>query len=175
MGIMKSGLIIVAACLLGTAFADYKCTKSANFILGLPYKQQSLTDPCTKGVCDANPIYGEKNCPKKAIKWCEAECTKQSNPSCVGFFFQKHQNGHEICGFYHGVCPKKTMHSPTVRWVHHNHKKGAVCEVVRPNKKSPTTFPKPASDSRKVHLVQGSVQFATALAQSASGKRVFDV
>merc|ERR1712216_860181 len=146
---LKVVVFLAAACLLGTVAhaADYKCTKSANFILGLPYSQRSLTDACKGGICDANPVYGEKNCPKKAMKWCETECTKQSKPSCVGFFFQKHQNGHEICGFYHGVCPKKTMHAPNARWVHHNHKNGAVCELVPPHKKSTTTFPKPLKDS----------------------------
>jgi len=174
---LKVVVFLAAAFLLVTVVQakNYKCTKEANFILGLPYSQRSLTDGCKGNVCDANPVYGGKNCPKKALKWCQAECTKQSNPSCVGFFFQKHHNGHEICGFYHGVCPKKTMHAPALRWVQHNHKNGAICEVVPSHKKSSTPFPQPTKDSSTVHLIQGTVQFASALTKTESGQKIFDL
>jgi len=109
----------------------YKCTETKNFIVGVPYRQRSLTDGCSrKGgtmICDAHPIYGGKNSPEKAMKWCKAQCSAQAN--CVGFFFQKHMNGHEICGFYHGTSTKQVMHASSARWVRHNHKHGAVCQL----------------------------------------------
>merc|ERR1711959_49306 len=110
----------------------YECTESKNFIVGAQYSQRSLTDGCShkggKLICDANPIYGGANSKEKQMKWCKAQCTKQTN--CVGSFMQKHMNGHEICGFYHGKCPKKVMGASSA-WVNHNHKYGAVCQLQR--------------------------------------------
>merc|ERR1711959_260969 len=109
----------------------YECTESKNFIVGVQYRQRSLTDGCkhkgAKLICDAHPIYGGANSHALHMKWCKAQCTKQAN--CIGFFMQKHMNGHEICGFYHGASPHKVMRASSARWVHHNHKYGAVCQL----------------------------------------------
>merc|ERR1711998_703219 len=44
---------------------------------------------------------------------------------CTGFFFQRHGNGHEICGFYNS-----NMHGPGTKWVSHGHAAGSqICEV----------------------------------------------
>lgn len=36
-----------------------------------------------------------------AVELCKAYCDQQS--TCTGFLFQKHTNGHEVCGFYTGL------------------------------------------------------------------------
>merc|ERR1712232_212043 len=104
--------------------ATFECTEDFNFIVGLPYSQSSLTDACDgDGVCDANPIYGSENSIDDAVAWCEAQCAASE---CTGFFFQKHQNGHEICGFYN-----TNMQAEGAQWVWHGHAAGSrVCEVV---------------------------------------------
>jgi len=84
----------------------FVCDDSVNFIVG-DYVQIALTDACPN--CSANPIYGESmgetydsnldaDVVAKALEYCKAECMKRSD--CTAFFFQKHGNGHEICGFY---------------------------------------------------------------------------
>jgi len=90
-----------------TTTADaFVCDNSVNFIVG-DYVQIALTDACPN--CSANPIYGESmgetydsnldaHAVAKALEYCKAECMKRSD--CTAFFFQKHGNGHEICGFY---------------------------------------------------------------------------
>jgi len=62
------------------------------------YKQISLTDGCHTGDCAGNPVYGAPNSSENAVKYCQEECSKREG--CTGFFFQQHNNKHEICGFY---------------------------------------------------------------------------
>ena len=87
---------------LDTAF---ECNMSTNFILGVGYDQISLTDGChTAGdemLCDANPVYHETPDLELAADYCQDICNEDD--ACTGYFFQKHQNGHEICGFYSEV------------------------------------------------------------------------
>jgi hypothetical protein len=96
---------------------QYECTTDYNFIPDMDYSQISLTDGCANGVCDANPVYAEpcdpltagtvpyavpctepQNSIEGATEYCKARCA--ADDACTGFFFQKHTNGHEICGFY---------------------------------------------------------------------------
>merc|ERR1740130_515465 len=78
----------------------YTCDTTKNFITGQRYSQIALTDGCRNGVCNANPKYGGANSPAKAIAYCKGQCNARTG--CIGFFFQTHGNGHEICGFYTG-------------------------------------------------------------------------
>jgi hypothetical protein len=94
----------------------FDCDTSVNFVPDQSYSQISLTDGCSDGVCDANPVYGGPNDASKAIAHCEQECTQRSG--CTGFFFQTHTNGHEICGFYSDVVGQG---------VWSGHRNGAVC------------------------------------------------
>ena len=86
---------------------DYDCTTAKNFVSGT-YSQISLTNYCPN--CFANPKnnnpMGKTYDPHStahvealadALDYCKAEC---NNRNCSAFFFQKHGNGHEICGFY---------------------------------------------------------------------------
>jgi len=79
----------------------WNCESTKDFIPDLTFDQMSLTDNCTNGtnpVCDANPVYGAPNTAARAEAYCKDECAERIN--CTGFFFQKHADGHEICGFY---------------------------------------------------------------------------
>ena len=89
----------------------YACDASRDYIRNMAYAQTSLTDYChiqpaadrptTSGdVCNANPKYGGANSDARALAYCERACTAKPASSCTGFFFQRHRNGHEICGFY---------------------------------------------------------------------------
>jgi hypothetical protein len=88
---------------------------------GPAYSQISLTDGCNNGVCDANPKYGAPNNNEKAKAFCEDHCNDMT--TCEGFFFQKHMNGHEICGFYAGGMSEGTR-------VWHGHQAGAICKAI---------------------------------------------
>ena len=97
---------------------DYVCDESINFILNVQYHQISLTDGCSNNVCNANPRYvpeyATTNDMDAASEYCKARCNSallfnqlsglgNANSDCsicTGFFFQRHTNGHEICGFY---------------------------------------------------------------------------
>jgi len=100
----------------------FTCDRSKNFIKGQRYSQISLTDGCRAGKCDSNPKYGNggKTDQNKAEAFCKATCLKRSG--CSGFFFQKHNNGHEICGFYGSRINMANA-------VGHGHKYGAVCTM----------------------------------------------
>jgi len=50
-----------------------------------------------------------------------SKCKEQCN-GCKGFFYQKHSNGHQICGFY-----SKEI-TGTMQW--HGHAEGAVCKSI---------------------------------------------
>lgn len=79
----------------------WSCDTTTNFINGAAYSQQSLTDYCP--ACSANPVYEGPNDHEEAVAYCKAKCEAGVWPatsSCVGFFYQRHMNGHEICGFY---------------------------------------------------------------------------
>lgn len=71
---------------------------------GPAYSQIDLTDACGahNGVCDMNPVYGYPNDNEKAIEYCTDYCTQMRDDGndCFGFFYQKHTNKKEICGFY---------------------------------------------------------------------------
>jgi hypothetical protein len=96
----------------------FTCNRKINFIKGQRYSQISLTDYCKAGKCDSNPKYGKKTDQNKAEAYCKATCIKRNG--CTGFFFQKHNNGHEICGFY-------STKVNTAAASRHGHKYGAVC------------------------------------------------
>jgi len=161
-----------------SAAHNYDCTTSSNFITGVAYTQIRLTDACDAAmVCDSNPVYGPKNCPRKALTYCQTKCDEQED--CVGLFFQKHMNGHEICGFYHGV-DSTLMHSTSARWVLHNHKRGAVCEVVPEDTASSEAFTdteapeaSPVAVPQKAHIIQATIQLATAIAQNGNFELAF--
>merc|ERR1719181_1293550 len=79
----------------------------------------------------------------RAVTYCETQCNNRAG--CTGFFFQKHNNGHEICGFYSSVVSLTSG-------VRHGHMYGAVC--IKPTAaptnsptnnptSSPTTSPTP--------------------------------
>lgn len=76
----------------------WDCDLEHNFINGVSYSQISLTDGCSDAGCDLNPVYGEANDIDSAVAYCKEQC--EGMDRCQGFFFQKHMNGHEICGFY---------------------------------------------------------------------------
>jgi hypothetical protein len=98
----------------------FTCDRSINFINRQRYSQISLTDGCRASRCDRNPKYGNggKTNQKMAEDFCKKTCLKRNG--CTGFFFQKHRNGHEICGFYSSKVNKAMS-------AHHGHKYGAVC------------------------------------------------
>jgi len=95
----------IIAAINTTATKDvFDCDMSHNFVRDAEYSQISLTDGCPN--CFGGPKYGgegretcEPRFVAEALAYCKAECTDK-RPGCTGFFFQKHNNGHEICGFY---------------------------------------------------------------------------
>lgn len=105
---------------------NWTCDRTINFILDVEYSPISLTNLCGENnVCDANPIYAEDgkiNDIEEAVSYCKDYCLDLVG--CKGFFFQKHMNGHEICGFYMNV----DMDSGTPVW--HGHQEGSrVCTL----------------------------------------------
>merc|ERR1712061_765 len=103
------------------------------------YYQINLTDYCHDGVCDAHPkylpakqIYDHLNSDEAALAYCMDVCTFQAgfpnntdSPGCVGFFYQKHTNDHEICGFYRWG---SALHLGTK--VKHPHTAGVLATIV---------------------------------------------
>lgn len=78
---------------------SFDCNTYHNFALNVEYKQIDL--PKFDGrdefseQCETNQV-------RHALRHCAAECADpDKRPGCTGFFFQKHQNSHEICGFYY--------------------------------------------------------------------------
>jgi len=101
----------------------FECDTRVNWMnAGPEYSQISLTDGCKNNVCDANPRYGGPNDNARALQYCQHTCNKrnEAGQSCEGFFFQKHNNGHEICGFY------AKINKGTKVWG--GHQAGAICE-----------------------------------------------
>merc|ERR1712159_640801 len=154
-------LALVALSVVDAKKNAYDCTHEFNFITGVKYNQIDLTDGCTNDNTVYNPE-NNKNCPKKAVRYCQSRCDE--TPDCRGFFFQKHQNGHEICGFYTGLA---TMHAPNAQWVKHGHRAvSQVCEVVD----TPT-----ATQPATVQRVQITMQLTTAVQEFAESNPAFDV
>jgi hypothetical protein len=130
------------------AETDYLCDTSVNFIYDAEYRQVSLTDGCYNSadgslVCDANPRYVPAVAPSNnvdaAVEYCKWMCSSASEMSllglsgespggrqcspCTGFFFQRHGNGHEICGFF-----SSDLNEATVNMAAHGHEDGSrVC------------------------------------------------
>jgi hypothetical protein len=132
-----------APTLAPTRKITWACDTSKNWINGMRYSQIQLTDSCKNGVCDANPKYGAPMTAGRATTYCKKQCAARS--SCTGFFFQKHTNGHEICGFY---TKQVNMNSLS----RHGHKYGAVCTATGYNTASPTYAPTLAPT--KFHLTR---------------------
>lgn len=107
---------------------DFECDASVNFMSNGPaYSQISLTDGCSNGTCDANPVYASdgQTCDREeAIAYCQATCEERatSGTGCEGFFFQKHDNGHEICGFYSNDMDDQGQQ------IWGGHQQGAICQ-----------------------------------------------
>merc|ERR1719482_1507333 len=105
------------------------CDDAVNWVNGVGFSQISLTDGCSKSGCDNNPKYGAPMTRARAVTYCETQCNNRAG--CTGFFFQKHNNGHEICGFYSSVVSLTSG-------VRHGHMYGAVC--IKPTA-APTNSP----------------------------------
>lgn len=83
--------------------SGFRCNTRVNWVSGMRYsqiviRQRSLTT---------------------ATNYCKKRCTG----SCTGFFYQKHRNGHQICGFYRSVVRGRQQR--------HGHAEGAVCIKAR--------------------------------------------
>ncbi|GMI17611.1 hypothetical protein TrLO_g4433 [Triparma laevis f. longispina] len=122
----------------------YQCDSSVNFLSGMFYNQISLTDGCFTSdsgdlICNANPIYVPSAPPfastDAAISYCQYMCSsveemenigltsERTCSPCTGFFFQRHGNGHEICGFF-----TDDMNDAKVNFSNHGHDGGSrVC------------------------------------------------
>jgi hypothetical protein len=109
---------------VGGCDPDWSCDEGSNFIRGATYSQTSLTDGCSAAkVCDANPVYGGMNSISSAVAHCKSVCL--ADTACEGFFFQKHTNGHEICGYY----DQGAMEAEGAQRVHDGHQAGSqICE-----------------------------------------------
>jgi len=85
--------------------SDWSCDKTKNFIVGAEYDQIDLTSACPK--CSSDPVYGAPNSNERAVAYCKWKC--EDSLPCVGFFYQRHINGHEICGFYNKPIPSNAQ------------------------------------------------------------------
>lgn len=77
---------------------EYTCDDGKDFRENGPeYTQIRLTLSLTAGTT----VYGTVNY-NDAVAYCKDRCTTRVNngQDCVGFFYQKHSNGNEVCGFY---------------------------------------------------------------------------
>eukprot|EP00947_MAST-08B_sp_MAST-8B-sp1_P002944 g2944.t1 len=99
----------------------WQCDTTVNFVdkVASGYSQISLTDSCPD--CSARPKYGWPNNNQRAVEYCEQEANKRG---AVGFFYQQHHNGHEVCGFFSNF---GAMSKGTRQW--DDHKFGQVCEL----------------------------------------------
>merc|ERR1711998_306281 len=127
------------------------CDKTKNFIANVEYEQVDLTDACPH--CDAHPVYDTSlavapKCTQPALKACKAKCDVKVG--CDAFFYQRHLNGHEVCGFYSTPSSLAAVHANRGQW--DGHQKGSqVCRrAVSPQQ--PPTAPKPA-------FVDGTISF----------------
>lgn len=97
---------------LKPAVITWSCDKKTNFIAAARYDQTDLTSMCPS--CSANPVYGVPNSDENAVAYCKQNC--EAHSPCLGFFYQKHLNGHEICGFYNMPLPSNAQ----PRWDGHS-------------------------------------------------------
>lgn len=127
------------------------CDKTKNFIANVEYEQVDLTDACPH--CDAHPVYDTSlavapKCTQPALKACKAKCDVKVG--CDAFFYQRHLNGHEVCGFYSTPSSLAAVQANRGQW--DGHQKGSqICRrAVSPQQ--PPTAPKPA-------FVDGTISF----------------
>merc|ERR1711939_1032591 len=78
----------------------YRCHYNQNWVNGLKYSQKVI----------------KASSRRAAAQMCVNDCAKRKG--CTGFFYQKHKNGHQICGFYSSKIGAGTWHG---------HAEGAVC------------------------------------------------
>jgi len=136
---MKGLLILLLAAAAANVPQDYYCDPALNFILGVEYDQISLTEGCTdEDVCNNNPVYvpdfATNTSTDAAVAFCKTRCSSaalfyefsgRGDPAdacstCTGFFFQRHSNGHEICGFY-----TADLNDASLDKVAHGHNEGS--------------------------------------------------
>lgn len=77
---------------------DWTIDKDSNFMPRFPYSQTFTIDSIhlTRPPVTGEPVYGRGNDP---ILHC-IQLANERGEECLGFFYQQHTNGHEICGFY---------------------------------------------------------------------------
>lgn len=115
--------------------SHWSCDSDKNWVEGLPYSQTVLSDGATTNSIIPTTV---------AVATCKHMCLGQQAPSCTGFFYQKHWNNHQICGFYRSPSPYAEHN---VVW--HNHSEGAVCQLLA--SESPT----PASSATNRPYIEG--------------------
>lgn len=143
-------VLVFATCVFAsgqsTHSSTWDCSLKYNFISDVAYAQIALTDSCDRNaVCNANPKYvpnyAKTNDIDAAVKFCQDKCEDAqafqkfasflsqvpnvappagSCSQCTGFFFQRHTNGHEICGFY-----TIDLNDGKLNKVSHGHSKGS--------------------------------------------------
>merc|ERR550537_1590 len=84
----------------------WSCDDNVNFVNGQRYSQRVIND-----------LRSGKA--RLTMAQAKAECKKYCTGSCTGFFYQKHHNGHQICGFYNSAVTKSASK--------HGHAEGTVC------------------------------------------------
>jgi hypothetical protein len=89
---------LLGDCNEAEVIGDFECDLSIDYVPSLGYNQIGLTDPCEGSFCGTHPVYGETRDIDDAVEYCQDICMNDNG--CTGFFFQRHTNGHEICGFY---------------------------------------------------------------------------
>merc|ERR1712070_1208101 len=78
----------------------FKCHYNQNWVNGMRYSQKVI----------------KASSRAAAAQMCVNDCAKMAG--CTGFFYQKHRNGHQICGFYKSKIGAGSWHG---------HAEGAVC------------------------------------------------
>jgi len=84
-------------CTSAVPTTPFDCNNSVNFVLNAQYSQISLNDE--EAYAGTEHAECKDTAVAEALAYCKAECLYHRS-GCTGFFFQKHTNGHEICGFY---------------------------------------------------------------------------
>ena len=151
--------------------STYSCDDTVNFIHGVTYHQISLTDGCSSDGCNKNPVYVptyatapsdgvQGNTADGAVSYCQSRCDSPTlfhefshlgDPNaacsiCTGFFFQRHTNGHEICGFY-----TLDLNDKTLDKVGHGHSPGSrICTKTKLSINTTTTLLDHTSAVRRV-------------------------
>ena len=78
----------------------FRCHYNQNWVNGMRYSQKVI----------------KASSRAAAAQMCVNDCAKMAG--CTGFFYQKHRNGHQICGFYKSKIGAGSWHG---------HAEGAVC------------------------------------------------